>query len=162
MTQGALAVDNKLARRNSGWATLSGGYTPSEKYHGAVDFSFVFDTDMYALQFQAYQICDPDGCVDAPHSSINFLYGKAMHPTHWSTLFAQTGAAIVQLRKDCHAVPNGAGTKNICNEELSWGVPFRAGVMGGHFIGLSLELTALLSPKYQVFGGQVGIPLGVF
>lgn len=166
----AHAIKNKLPMRHAGWATLSGGYTLSEKYHGAIDFNFKFDQNMYALQFQVFQICDEFGCVTGPHSAYNFLYGQAYNLNSWATVYAQSGLSVMQIRNNCSPVGNpiavdGLGNplfRNECGESTEAGLPLRVGIQGGHFVGVSLEFIAIVTPNRSIIGGQFGIPLGVF
>lgn len=162
------SVENKLARRNAAWANLHAGRTLTEGIHGALDFNFKFDTNMYGLQFQVFQVCVPNGCVSRPHSSYNFMYGKAYSINHYTHYYFQAGVSAVQLRKSCKSILVGYdGLANpiytvTCNEGLEGGIPMRAGIMAGNFIGVSFELTGLITPSYQIVGAQVGMPLGVF
>lgn len=154
----AFAVKNRLPRRNAAWATLHAGRTTTEGVHGALDFNFKFDQNMYALQFQVFQVCVPNGCVSRPHSSYNFLYGRSYSINHFTHYYFQSGVSAVQLRKNCIPVPVG----NNCGEEMEAGIPLRLGIMSGNFVGLSLELTGLFTPSYHMVGAQIGMPLGVF
>lgn len=164
------AVKNKLPRRNAAWAALHAGRTTSEGIHGALDFNFKFDQNMYALQFQVFQVCVPDGCVSRPHSSYNFLYGRSYSLNYYTHYYFQSGIAAVQLRKNCGnkfigwAGPGETNPAYVweCAQDTEAGIPVRAGILSGNFIGLSFELTGLLTPSYQIIGAQIGMPLGVF
>jgi hypothetical protein len=158
-------VSQKLPRRSSGWADLSAGKTLTETNHGALSLNYQHTNKHYALQILFYQFCSTSavGCVEGPHHTFNFLYGRARYINPYVKVYAQTGIAALGAEADCKlSDPANPTSINECNKTTDFGIPIRVGVSGGHFVGLSLEFTGLLSANHQIVGLQFGLPMGVF